>query len=395
LIEINKIHNIDCLEGLKLLDNNFIDSIVTDPPYELSFMGKKWDSTGIAYNIDVWRECLRVLKPGGYILVAGIGRTHHRVMVSLEDAGFEIRDCIYHLFGSGFPKSMDISKAIDKKFGAERPISKTQRPIGGKNGVYEGQGGNWVETDKIPQTELAKQWEGWGTALKPSAEIWILCRKPLSEKTVVENVLKWGTGGINIDGCRIKVNKELDKSQLRTLNRGKRKEDINGQKWGMNKNKSDNPQVVREDGRFPANVILDEEAGRLLDKQSGISKSTGGRTIKRSGGGNVGSGKKSEKEWSNKNPGFGDVGGASRFFYCAKASRSERGEGNNHPTVKPLKLIKYLITLITPPSGICLDPFEGSGTHAVACKELKYNYIGFEINKEYCEIAENRIKELK
>ena len=392
MIEINKIHNIDCLEGLKLLDNNFIDSIVTDPPYELSFMGKKWDSTGIAYNIDVWRECLRVLKPGGYILVAGIGRTHHRVMVSLEDAGFEIRDCIYHLFGSGFPKSMDISKAIDKKFGAERPISKTQRPIGGKNGVYEGQGGNWVETDKIPQTELAKQWEGWGTALKPSAEIWILCRKPLSEKTVAENVLKWGTGGINIDGCRI----ETDELKNKVWNNGSQRVKTGGSQIGSKGFHYSNGIVVGNNiGRFPANVILDEEAGRLLDKQSGISKSTGGRTIKRSGGGNVGSGKKSEKEWSNKNPGFGDVGGASRFFYCAKASRSERGEGNNHPTVKPLKLIKYLITLITPPSGICLDPFEGSGTHAVACKELKYNYIGFEINKEYCEIAENRIKELK
>jgi DNA modification methylase len=198
MLEINKIYNMDCLEGMKLIDDNSIDSIVTDPPYELGFMGKKWDSTGIAYNVDLWKECLRVLKPGGHLLAFGGTRTYHRMTCAIEDAGFEIRDCIQWLYGSGFPKSHDISKAIDKKLRAERekvriPASKVRNPksINGGHGI-EGGDRPWMraalekgfhEMDgNIPATPEAQQWDGWGTALKPANEPIVLARKPLSEK---------------------------------------------------------------------------------------------------------------------------------------------------------------------------------------------------------------------
>ena len=370
MLELNKIYNMDCVEGMKLLDDNSIDSIVTDPPYELGFMGKKWDSTGIAYNVDVWRECLRVLKPGGHLLAFGGTRTYHRMTCAIEDAGFEIRDCIQWLYGSGFPKSLDVSKAIDKKLGAER------------NRIKFAQSNTWREKegrmdrqatipDDNPVTPEAQQWDGWGTALKPANEPIVLARKPLSEKTIADNVLKWGTGGINIDGARIPTNEKLGRN---------------------NKARSDGTSYIiqRKDkyidnstgkGRFPANVILDEEAGRMLDEQQE---------------------------------------GASRFFYCAKVSKKERNMGledvepttvddgrnkpidnpflrgktlrqNTHPTVKPVKLMEYLITLKTPPNGIVLDPFLGSGTTALAALNLGRFFIGIELNEEYCEIARRRV----
>ncbi len=395
MLEINKIHNIDCLEGLKLLDDNSVDSIVTDPPYELGFMGKKWDSTGIAYSVELWQEALRVLKHGGHLLAFGGTRTYHRMVCAIEDAGFEIRDCIQWIYGSGFPKSMDISKAIDKQAGAEREVigrnqyvkRRPQKEYNHEQKWGKTLGGSESTLLTAPATEEAKQWEGWGTCLKPANEPIVVARKPLSEKTVASNVLKWGVGGINIDSCRV-GNEIRENPQAGFIRRGRTDEEVF---LGTDKNRPEGTVMVQ--GRFPANVIFDEEAGKMLDEQSGNLKSGGTRP----NGIN-----KSERSWKNTSKEIiannyipPSEGGASRFFYCAKASRSERGEGNNHPTVKPLKLIKYLITLITPPSGICLDPFEGSGTHAVACKELKYNYIGFEINKEYCEIAENRIKELK
>jgi DNA modification methylase len=346
MLELNKIYNMDCLEGMKLIDDNSIDSIVTDPPYGLisiqkrfgkansapaqygkdgafarlskGFMGQEWDGTGIQYNVELWKEALRVLKPGGHLLAFGGTRTYHRMACAIEDAGFEIRDQMQWIYGSGFPKSMDISKAIDKKLGAERVVTALQktRDLSRHNGEVKGdmlvgksRGSAIIEQKDNPATTEAKQWDGWGTALKPANEPIVVARKPISEKAVAENVMKWGTGGLNIDGCRI-------------------------------------------ESRFPANIILDEEAGRMLDEQQE---------------------------------------GASRFFYCAKASKKERGEGNIHPTVKPLKLISYLITLVTPPNGICLDIFEGSGTHALACIENGFKYIGFELNKHYCDIANKRI----
>jgi site-specific DNA-methyltransferase (adenine-specific) len=391
LLEINKIYNMDCLEGMKLLDDNSIDSIVTDPPYELGFMGKKWDSTGIAYNVELWKECLRVLKPGGHLLAFGGTRTYHRMTCAIEDAGFEIRDCIQWLYGSGFPKSHDISKAIDKKLGAERDVIGKGRGVGKKGGeTYSKYGGFKAGEIEITAsaTELARKWNGWGTALKPANEPIVLARKPLSEKTVAENVMKWGTGGLNIDGCRIPDGED----ELKPTVRGAGVHKIGNERLtGWNRDEYDGTYTPNEAGRFPANVILDEEAGKLLDEQSGNLKSGGTRP----NGIN-----KSERSWKNTSKEIiannyipPSEGGASRFFYCAKASKKERGEGNNHPTVKPVSLIKYLITLVTPPDGVCLDPFMGSGTTGVACINTNRNFIGIELDDKYFEIAKKRISE--
>ncbi len=385
MLEINKIYNMDCLEGMKLLDDNSIDNIVTDPPYELGFMGKKWDNTGIAYNVDVWKECLRVLKPGGHLLAFGGTRTYHRMTCAIEDAGFEIRDCIQWLYGSGFPKSHNISKAIDKRLGGTpkqgRFLYKNGKTAGGKRIGQLAGGAKHYET--IPDTEQARQWDGWGTALKPANEPIVLARKPLSEKTVAENVLKWGTGGINIDGCRIEYQSEKDFESAKGGDSGSTKCNI------FSANVKKQSEKITLLGRFPANVILDEEAGKLLDEQSGITTNTRHMSYKRSGGEFInGVPSQPEKGWFKE-----ETGGASRFFYCAKASKKERGEGNNHPTVKPVSLIKYLVTLVTPPDGVCLDPFMGSGTTAVACIKTNRKYIGFELLEEYCKIAEKRISE--
>ena len=344
MLELNRIYNIDCLEGLKLLDDNSIDSIVTDPPYELGFMGKKWDSTGIAYNVELWHECLRVLKPGGHLLAFGGTRTYHRMACAIEEAGFEIRDQIMWIYGSGFPKSMNIGKTFDKKEYKLNATTETlfNNPNGKRDLTKRSDYGYKFQ----PLSDNAKKWNGWGTALKPAHEPIVVARKPLSEKTIVDNVLKWGTGGINIDDCRIELNGDYKcKANGRPS--------LTGLCDNYDSSKANQPDTQ---GRFPANVILDEEAGEMLDEQSGK--------------------------------------GASRFFYCAKASKKERGEGNNHPTVKPLSLIKYLITLVTPPNGISLDPFEGSGTHAKVCKELGFNYLGFEIESAYCEISDRRVNNI-
>ena len=374
---INQVLHGDSLEVLKTLEDNSIDSVVTDPPYELGFMGKKWDSTGIAYNVELWKECLRVLKPGGHLLAFGGTRTYHRMVCAIEDAGFEIRDCIQWIYGSGFPKSLDISKAIDKKLGAKREVVGVD-PV--RYGRLKNQlkssistGGQWEHGRRdinitAPATPEAQKWEGWGTALKPANEPIVLARKPISEKTIAENVLKWGTGGLNIDGCRIGTD---------IVGWGGRPS--RGYSGGLDTDTSGKPRPV--EGRFPANIILDEEAGRMLDEQQE---------------------------------------GASRFFYCAKASKKERNMGledvepttvddgrnkpidnpflrgktprrNTHPTVKPVKLMEYLITLVTPPNGIVLDPFFGSGTTGVAAVNLGFNYIGIELDEQYVEIARRRI----
>jgi DNA modification methylase len=391
MIELNRIYNEDCLDGMKLLDDNSIDNIVTDPPYELGFMGKKWDSTGIAYNVELWKECLRVLKPGGHLLAFGGTRTYHRMASAIEDAGFEIRDCIQWLYGSGFPKSHDISKAIDKKLGAKREVMGVMKKLQSYgyagNNTYGGdkdRGG--VQEITRPASTEAQEWEGWGTCLKPANEPIVLARKPLSEKTIAENVMKWGTGGLNIDGCRVGT-EVRNNPQAGFIRRGRTDEEVF---LGADKNRPEG--TVEVTGRFPANAILDEEAGAMLDEQSG-KVSYGNKS-----GGYSYTGASYEVEGFVKNckpqapSNYGDSGGASRFFYCAKASKKERGEGNNHPTVKPVSLIKYLVTLVTPPNGVCLDPFMGSGTTAIACINTNRNFIGFELDKHYCDIANERIQ---
>jgi DNA modification methylase len=355
--ELNyKIINDDCLNALKDIPDNSIDSVVTDPPYELGFMNKGWDSTGIAYNIEMWKEVLRVLKPGGHMLAFGGTRTYHRMACAIEDAGFEIRDQLQWLNGSGFPKSLNISKAIDKAAGVERKVvGKTK-----SKGIRPGQGnyiGDHYQCDgydvTIPSTPDAIKWDGWGTALKPANEPICLARKPLSEKTVAANVLKWGTGGINIDKCR--VGNETMYNQY-----CKPKQGYMSDKYRASGGVFSKSGCNVANGRFPANILLDETAAAMLDEQSGENS-----------------------------------GGASRFFYVAKASARERGAGNNHPTVKPIRLMRYLCRLITPPGGTVLDPFAGSGTTLLAGLMENFRAIGIEKEREYCDIIHKRINEYK
>ena len=421
----NLIINADSLTALKEMPDNSIDSVVTDPPYGLSFMGKKWDYD--VPSIELWKEVFRVMKPGAFLLSFAGTRTYHRMAVNIEDSGFEIRDMISWLYGSGFPKSLNIGKQVDKIQGNEREVTGTSknekdfRDVGKKVkeiiGIDKLSFGT-IENAERKDLELTKgnsEWEGWGTALKPACEPIVVARKPLSEKNVALNVLKWGTGGINIDGCRIESNGEHRRPIQPTNN----DRSIYGKQTEF---KPTNAQ-----GRFPANIILDEEAGKILDKQTGELKS--GSMQKGMGGFGNGEkncygesdGAKDSKEYNCSN------GGASRFFYCAKAGKKERNLGceefeskakceidkmggekcsmktgsgndrnvaykNNHPTVKPVKLMQYLVRLVTPKGKVCLDPFFGSGTTGIACIKEGMNYIGIELEEEYIKIANARIK---
>ena len=594
----------DCIETMRTLPDNSVDSIVTDPPYELGFMNKSWDSTGIANNVEMWKECLRVLKPGGHLLSFGGTRTYHRMACAIEDAGFEIRDQMQWLYGSGFPKGQDIGKQIDKSLGVKRDVVGIAGKSGSKRNCMSGDftGGEYFSTK--PGTDEARRWDGWNTQLKPSHEPICLARKPISKKTVAENVLKWGTGGLNIDACRIPVDPSVD-DMLRETTRGKRATETWEDGSGF-KNENNHLTGVREDGRFPANIIFDEEAGRLLDEQApktgafapvksgyngesnGIygdysTKGDDGASFHADGlqgasrffksireerlynylhanivGENLipihaiseniaqmnvmdylkeclvhlvkfvesqcdhpatniaqkvvvtedsqedkqlkniltpfikemlkisrqnsvtdtlpmmNSGKKCVQELRRISTemlsecpvnsvaiqrlintmaiiqsllsidGFAEdaisdnmfknmvLGGQDcRFIYQAKTSKSERNAGLNgmdkktagslnfrnpsasgrsedapsiaamggltkaqenfHPTVKPVKLMEYLVKLITPPGGIVLDPFMGSGSTGIAAKNLDFKFIGIEMDKEYCEIAQKRI----
>jgi DNA modification methylase len=379
----------DCLDKLKELGDNSVDSIVTDPPYGLAFMGKHWD-----YDVpsqQIWEECMRVLKPGGHILSFAGSRTYHRMAVRIEDAGFEIRDQIMWVYGSGFPKSRNIGKAVDKIEGNEREvvgknvsIQFKEKGIQQKKDYSESDGMFGAKGHNIDVTKGNSQWEGWGTALKPAHEPIVMARKPLSEKTVGNNVLEWGTGGINIDGCRIGTDETItnhSRSAESAISKGK---------YGDSSEQETHQTEGQLLGRFPANIIFDEEAGKLLDEQSGISKSIGGRIEKKIGWGEFGG--NGSKEIIDGQPGFGDVGGASRFFYCPKTSKSDRSEGNNHPTVKPTDLMAYLIRLVTPKGGVVLDPFMGSGSTGKAAVREGMNFIGIERETEYFEIAKSRIE---
>ena len=431
------------LDVLPKLEDNSVDSIVTDPPYELGFMGKKWDSSGIAYNVELWKECLRVLKPGGHLLAFSGSRTYHRMTVAIEDSGFEVRDMIAWISNKTFPKSLDISKAIDKStgenqkrqlqftawmrdsglsaskarqallkagliteqsnqashyfaqtigsqpaiataemFDALRPhlpevpeeierlvaertgiewtAYKNRRKIGQRDvpkghsfasEKYGKETGNHTVDETESHTPEAKQWEGWGTALKPTVEPIVMARKPLIG-TVAQNVLEHGTGGLNIDKSRI-----------------------------------------GEASRWPANVILDEYSAEILDEQSGtLTSGTRKPTIN-----------KSDAQFnflrgveSTTNTFLGDTGGASRFFYVPRASKIDRSEGleteNNHPTVKPTALMTYLINLVTPPNGTVLDPFTGSGSTGKAAIMAGFNFVGIELTEDYYPIIEGRLK---
>jgi site-specific DNA-methyltransferase (adenine-specific) len=293
----------DCIEVLKTLEDNSVDSIVTDPPYGLSILGKKWD-----YNVpsvEIWRECLRVLKPGGHLLSFGGSRTYHRMTVAIEDAGFEIRDQIMWIYSSGFPKSHNIGKKVEG-------------------------------------------YEGWGTALKPAHEPICMARKPLSEKSIADNVLKHGTGGINIDDSRIEYTEEdkqkinFDRARVRP-----NQEEYFGNELGYNYFTNEDVKEYNIKGRFPANIMFNDDT---------------------------------DENWK-------------KFFFCPKSSKKEKGNFNNHPTVKPIKLMEYLITLVTPKGGIVMDCFMGSGSTGVAAKNLGFSFIGVEREQEYFDIGQQRINQ--
>lgn len=398
------------LDLLRQMPDCSVDSIVTDPPYELGFMGKKWDSTGIAYSVELWSECLRVLKHGGHLLAFSGSRTYHRMVVAIEDAGFEIRDQIMWVYGSGFPKSLDVSKAIDKAAGAERQVigeRKERANNKSSSNVRFNASVSEVELLTAPATDEAQQWSGWGTALKPAHEPIVMARKPLGEKTVAENVLRHGTGAINIDASRVGTEGGTAGAGAGT--------GTGARVYGNGLNGTFGKPIDGL-GRFPANFIHDgsDEVLALFPD----SKSTSGKKQPNNTNNEVYAG-----TWNaqpDRVTGFDDSGSAARFFYCAKAGKAERNAGlealpmvkggsmtgdetrpdrptnhpmrqNFHPTVKPVALMRYLVRMVTPPNGTVLDPFTGSGTTLVAAVLEGFDTIGMEMTADYLPIIEGRL----
>lgn len=448
----------DSLIELAKLPENSVDAIITDPPYEIGFMGKAHDSTGIAFSVPLWSEVLRVLKPGGHLLAFGGTRTYHRQTVAIEDAGFEIRDCLMWVYGSGFPKSLDVGKSIEAQIttgsssksafkhldGTKSTTSLGYNKSNGTEGFRPNDyNGRETTKDHVLHTPEGKEWEGWGTALKPSLEPIVLARKPLGEKTVAANVLKWGTGALNIAASRI------GSEQITT---GYRSTDRTQNVAALGLKDGEDTQHT---GRWPANLLLshnedckvvgsakdtrrggertghfsdidkDKIAGgnstggtmeatttydtyecsegcavAALDEQSGITKSTPVKPGVR--GKMLLSDERSAKAagmYAAGAPKVGhnhsDKGGASRFFYVAKPGKAERPvgpDGTRHSTVKPVKLMEYLSALITPPGGTILDPFAGSGTTLEAAERLGFKSIGIELTPEYIPLIEQRIQ---
>jgi DNA modification methylase len=500
------IHAGNNLDILPTLPDNSVDSIVTDPPYELGFMGKKWDNSGIAYSVELWTECLRVLKPGGHLLAFSGSRTYHRMVVAIEDAGFDVRDMISWISNKTFPKSLDVSKAIDKGTGQNRqrqltftawmrssglsqascaeilqPFAKNletakamaqhyfsdkQQPaiatadifdslrpylpevpeaierlvaertgiewiayknrkvIGQRSGAQSdstGKFGGWGNDDgsgkseydiTAPSTPEAQKWQGWGTGLKPTVEPIVMARKPLSG-TVAANVLEHGTGALNIDGSRIGTGENRTPGGL-----AGGVTDANLYKLGI-KDRTERATG----GRWPANVILDEYSAAELDSYTGHLHAAGNKKDTADGVGDGYEASSYQMSYNGvANRTHNDSGGASRFFYCAKASKRDRNEGleglearfaptmndgvggkehnkdtatlkqNFHPTVKPTTLMRYLVKLVTPPGGTVLDPFTGSGSTGKAAILEGFDFIGIELTEEYLPIIDARLK---
>ena len=422
----------DCLEQMRSLPDNSVDAIVTDPPYGLGkepdavamlqdwletghhdvkstsgFMGKSWDA--FVPQPMQWRECFRVLKPGGHVLAFAGTRTQDLMALGLRLAGFEIRDMVAWVYGSGFPKSLDVSKALDKMAGAEREVVGQAKTCKGNSGEQQYAAlGSFNQSKFVditaPATDAAKQWDGWGTALKPALEPITLARKPL-EGTVAANVLKWHTGGINVDGCRVGISGATTRTN--GSNAGKERNTLHGGNFGV---------TQLDTGRWPANLIHDG-SDEVVGLFPTTGKSTGGVTGKLGYHGADGSNP------GDSAGGFGDSGSAARFFYCAKTSKADRNEGcdalpdqdwsaegaciperanrpfepskNNHPTVKPTSLMQYLCRLITPPGGTILDPFMGSGSTGKAAAKEGFSFIGIERDPSYFSIAQARISAAK
>ena len=427
IVEGSTIYNGDCLEVMETMNKCSVDSVVTDPPYHLTsivkrfgkegsapaqfgtdgafaraskgFMGKEWDGGDIAFQANTWRKCYELLKPGGHLIAFSGSRTYHRMACAIEDAGFEIRDQCIWLYGSGFPKSHNIGKQIDKIQGNEREVVGTIQRGSVKDAIEKGVGYTADPANKNNKaifgygtetvTKGNSEWEGWGTALKPAHEPMVLARKPLSEKSVADNVMKHGTGAINIDGCRVEGQSEL--SDI----------DTTGGRW---------PSNIMHDGSEQVQEIFPTTTSTEVSRQ---------RTHK----GIWSAGELAETE--QLMPAYGDHGNASRYFYCAKTSKDERNFGlhgrksgqyssdgrakeienayqrnksvsaNTHPTVKPVELMRYLVRLVTPKGGLVLDPFMGSGSTGMGAREEDFQFVGIERELEYYEIAKARIKNVK
>lgn len=417
------IFNGDCRDIMEMfIEPNSVDAIVTDPPYGLGFMGKDWDH-GVP-GVEFWQRAYDVLKPGGHLLAFGGSRTYHRLASAIEDAGFEIRDQIMWIYGSGFPKSLDVSKAIDKAAGVRREVTREgQTKSADDAGKFDSAGSAARERRDVPATDEAHQWRGWGTALKPAHEPIVVARKPLSAKTVAANVLQFGTGAMNIDGCRVQTEDNLNGGAY--SNGAKDASDATSYATGVNAGVFKQPE-----GRWPANLIhdgSDEVLALFPTIKSGGAPTAGDRTREVYG------------EYAHRsltNHGSSE-GSAARFFYCAKASRKDRNEGltntgpqfkhgvtlrqietitrqgsrpnspdptgkfpdhdhreagtNNHPTVKPTDLMAYLCRLVTPPGGIVLDPFMGSGSTGKAALREGFQFVGIELQEDYFQIARARL----
>jgi site-specific DNA-methyltransferase (adenine-specific) len=435
-----KLYEGSMLDLLQVIKPASIDSIVTDPPYELNFMNKGWDNSGVAFKKETWEQCYKALKPGGYLLAFGGSRTFHRIAVAIEDAGFEIRDTIMWLYGSGFPKSMNIGLAIDKKNGVEskivgyqgsmmdfRDTGKKQKEISGVYKLSFGQIEN-SERKENPIYKAQNEWSGWGTCLKPAYEPIIVARKPC-EGSIVENVLKYGVGGINLDECRV---------GNETIKGGTMPKMGDGETGVCNFQTVGAERLERESsiGRFPANVILtyddtdfEEVCGGMPNTKSTFNPEAHHETeIHRASKDFLKFGYK--QRICNENNSYNDEGSAARYFYCAKASKKDRDEGlnefktleisdgckrsnaetsnkfgsgerfgkNTHPTVKPTELMQYLVRLVTPKGGTVLDPFNGSGSTGRAVmfenkeRNANYKYVGIELTPEYLPIAKARIE---
>lgn len=453
-----KLYQGDMLDMLDVVEENSIDSIVTDPPYELNFMNKGWDNAGVSFKKETWEKCYKALKPGGHLLAFGGTRTYHRIACAIEDAGFEIRDCIMWIYGSGFPKSMNIGLSIDKKNGVESPVVGQNQDILKKQAkdLREGhrtivdsldsgapERNNGFKTVSADIKQAQNEWDGWGTQLKPSYEPIIIARKPV-EGSITENVIKWRVGGYNIDECRVPLE---DGYEFKTTNRKSRADDnvFDNSNCGFDSENNTNASASPK-GRFPANTILTYDETDFDEVCSNFPNSKGASSQNNYSNGHIYRGQSLNESQTSLNgfrEWYNDSGSASRYFYCAKASKKDRdagleemdavaghGKGNGldrvcefcgvsqltpelchcetkswvakpkknfHPTVKPTELMQYLVKLVTPRNGIVLDPFNGSGSTGKAVlyenkeRDVNYSYIGIELTPEYLPISKARL----